>query len=103
MELAPNRYGIPEPRVSARELMKAEDLDLVLLPLVAFDKRGNRLGRGVGFYDKTLAFLHRRRHLRKPHLLGLAHDFQRLSAVPTDDWDVPLDGVVTDRAVYYTE
>jgi 5-formyltetrahydrofolate cyclo-ligase len=103
VELVANRYGIAEPRVFARDLTKAEDLDLVLLPLVAFDERGNRLGRGAGFYDKTLAFLHRRRHLRKPRLLGLAHDFQRLAKVPTDDWDVPLDGIVTDRTVYYTD
>jgi 5-formyltetrahydrofolate cyclo-ligase len=101
MKLAPNRYGIAEPRVLARELTRAEDLDLILLPLVAFDANGNRLGRGVGFYDKTLAFRQRRRHLQKPRLLGLAHDFQRVAAVPADAWDVPLDGVVTDRAVYY--
>lgn len=102
VELASNRYGIAEPKVPARELTRAEDLDLILLPLVAFDERGNRLGRGVGFYDKTLAFRQRRRHLRKPRLLGLAHDFQRVASVPTDAWDVALDGVVTDRAVYYT-
>lgn len=101
MELVPNRYGILEPRVPARELVRAEQLDLILLPLVAFDADGNRLGRGVGFYDKSLAFLRGRRFLRKPHLLGLAHDFQRVPSLPTDPWDVPLDGIVTERAVYY--
>lgn len=102
MELRPNRFGIPEPRVSARELVRAEDLDLILLPLVAFDAKGNRLGRGAGFYDRSLAFLRFRRFLRKPHLLGLGHDFQRVPRIPAEFWDVPLDGVVTDRAVYYT-
>lgn len=102
MELTSNRFGIPEPRVAARELVRAEELDLVLLPVVAFDNKGNRLGRGAGFYDRSLAFLQRRRFLRKPHLLGLAHDFQRVPALPADPWDVPLDGVVTDQAVYYT-
>lgn len=101
-ELVPNRYGIAEPRVKARELVRAEDLDLILLPLVAFDVRGNRLGRGAGFYDRSLAFLQHRRYLRKPHLLGLAHDFQRVPALSVDSWDVPLDGIVTDRTVYYT-
>lgn len=101
MELRPNRFGIPEPRTSAGELVRAEELDLILLPLVAFDRKGNRLGRGAGFYDRSLAFLRYRRYFRKPHLLGLAHDFQRVPSVSNDAWDVPLDGVVTDRAVYY--
>src|SRR5205814_709954 len=95
-----NRLGIAEPKVSARDLVRAEDVDLVLLPVVAFDARGNRLGRGAGFYDRSLAFRRHRRHLQRPHLLGLAHDFQRVAAVPVDAWDVPLDGVITDRAVY---
>ncbi len=103
MALAPNRLGILEPKVAASALVRADDVDLILLPVVAFDERGNRLGRGAGFYDQSLAFLRYRRHLRKPRLLGLAHDFQRVPAVPADSWDVPLDGVVTDRAVYYTE
>lgn len=103
MELVPNRYGIPEPRVPARELVRAEQLDLILLPLVAFDAGGNRLGRGVGYYDRSLAFLRDRRFLRKPHLLGLAHDFQRVPALPVEPWDVPLDGVITERAVYYSD
>jgi len=103
MELARNRYGIPEPRVRARELLSADALDLVLLPLVAFDIRGNRLGRGAGFYDRSLAFLRLREHLRKPRLLGLAHDFQRVDALTADSWDVRLDGIVTDQAVYYAD
>lgn len=102
MALRPNRFGIPEPQVNARELVRAEDLDLILLPLVAFDAKGNRLGRGAGFYDRSLAFLRFRRFLRKPHLLGLGHDFQRVPRISAESWDVPLDGVVTDRAVYYT-
>lgn len=102
MELAPNRYGIPEPQVQARTLVRAQDLDLVLLPLVAFDVRGNRLGRGAGFYDRSLAFLRYRAHLRKPYRLGLAHDFQRIESFAADPWDIPLDGVITDRAAYYT-
>lgn len=100
MELAPNRYGIPEPKVVARDLVRAQELDLILLPLVAFDARGNRVGRGVGFYDRSLVFLRHRRHLRKPHLLGLAYDFQRAAKIDADRWDVALDGVVTDHAVY---
>jgi 5-formyltetrahydrofolate cyclo-ligase len=98
--LEPNRYRIPEPQVPARQLVRAQALDLILLPLVAFDTEGNRLGMGGGFYDNSLAFLRHRRHLRKPYLLGLAHDFQRVSGLPADAWDIPLDGIATDDALY---
>lgn len=101
MELVPNRFGIPEPRVKASELLRAERLDLILLPAVAVDAKGNRLGRGAGFYDRSLAFLRRRRFLRKPHLVALVHDFQRVPALPADPWDIPLDGIVSDQAVRY--
>jgi 5-formyltetrahydrofolate cyclo-ligase len=101
MELVPNRFGIPEPRVTAHELVRAQEIDLILLPLVAFDIHGNRVGRGAGFYDRSLAFLRHRRFLRTPHVLGLAYDFQRVAKITADPWDVPIDGVVTDRSVYY--
>lgn len=99
-ELAPNRFGILEPVVPARDLIRAEQLDLVLMPLVGFDAEGNRLGMGGGFYDRSLAFLRHRRHWKKPHLLGLAHDFQKVNGLASDAWDIPLAGVVTDQAVY---
>ena len=98
--LAVNRFGIPEPTVPARLWVRAQDLDVILLPLVAFDAHGNRLGMGGGFYDKSLAFLHTRRLWHKPHLVGLAHDFQRVDELETFPWDVPLQAVATDRAVY---
>lgn len=101
MELVPNRFGIPEPKVTPRELVRAHEIDLVLLPLVAFDRQGNRLGRGAGFYDRSLAFLRHRRFLRTPRVFGLAYEFQRVERIAPDPWDVPLDGVVTERSVYY--
>jgi 5-formyltetrahydrofolate cyclo-ligase len=98
--LAFNRFGIPEPQVPARSWRRAQDLDLILMPLVAFDASGNRLGMGGGFYDKSLAFLRHRVRWHKPHLLGLAHDFQRVARLNACAWDVPLEGVATDRALY---
>jgi len=98
--LRPNRYGILEPVAPARQLVRAQALDLILLPLVGFDTRGRRLGMGKGFYDRSLGFLAYRQHWRKPHILGLAHDFQRVESLPADPWDVALQGVVTDRAFY---
>jgi 5-formyltetrahydrofolate cyclo-ligase len=98
--LAPNRFGILEPVVPARAWVRAPELDLILMPLVAFDPHGNRLGMGGGFYDKSLAFLRQRSRWHKPHLIGLAHDFQRVKKLEACAWDVPLQGVVTDHATY---
>lgn len=100
MELVSNRLGILEPVAIRAELVRAEELDLILMPLVAFDLGGNRLGMGGGFYDKSLAFLRHRRYLHKPHIVGLAHEFQRVEKLIPDSWDVPLAGVVTDAASY---
>lgn len=103
MALAPNRYGILEPVTHARNLVRAQELDLILMPVVGFDARGRRLGMGKGFYDRSLEFLNHRQRWRKPHILGLAHDFQRVDALPADPWDIPLQGVVTDQAFYATD
>ncbi len=95
--LRENRFGIPEPVVSLRHMADLKTLDLVLTPLVAFDGQGNRLGMGGGFYDRSFAFLHRRRHWFKPHLVGMAYDFQRVDHLEHRHWDVPLLGVVTEK------
>ena len=94
--LRDNRFGIPEPVVPLRETLDLKSLDLVLMPLVAFDGQGNRLGMGGGFYDRSFAFLRRRRHWLKPRLVGLAFDFQRAASLPHADWDVPMQGVITE-------
>jgi 5-formyltetrahydrofolate cyclo-ligase len=95
--LVTNRFGIPEPEVVHRQRVAPYALDLVLTPLVGFDSKGNRLGMGGGFYDRSFAFLHQRRAWRKPRLVGIAYDFQQLSQLPAQRWDVPLTAVVTDR------
>jgi 5-formyltetrahydrofolate cyclo-ligase len=99
-QLVVNRYGILEPVAPAQALVRAQQLDLLLLPLVGFDEHGHRLGMGGGFYDRSLAFLRHRKVWRKPHVIGLAYDFQRLARLPREDWDVPLDAVVTDETTY---
>jgi 5-formyltetrahydrofolate cyclo-ligase len=98
--LEANCYGIPEPVASPRRWRQAMHMDLILMPLVAFDAGGNRLGMGGGYYDRTLSFLRHRGRWRKPHLLGLAHEFQRVATLDRQDWDVPLDGAVTDAGYY---
>ena len=98
--IIPNRFGIHEPRLSIRKRAPACALDLVITPLVAFDEQGNRLGMGGGFYDQTFSFLRRRHHWRKPRLLGVAYDFQRVTGLQNCEWDVPLYAVATEAGLY---
>ena len=93
-----NRFGIFEH--TALERRRAPQLDLLFVPLVAFDAQGHRLGMGGGYYDTSLAHLRTRRLFRKPKLIGVAYDFQRVEALPSEPWDVALDAVLTDRALY---
>lgn len=95
-----NRYGIPEPQANRRKILQPQQLDLVLTPLVAFDAQGNRIGMGGGYYDRSFAFLRRRQHWRRPRMLGVAHDFQRVNKLPQQPWDVRLHGVFTDQGFY---
>ena len=90
-----NRYGISEPGGLARLHRTAHRLDVVMLPLVAFDAQGHRLGMGGGYYDRALAFRGRRPTWRRPILIGLAYDCQEAASLAAASWDVPLDLVAT--------
>ena len=87
--MADNRFGIPEPVTD--ETIAVKDLELILLPLTAFDLQGNRLGMGGGFYDRTLAALAD----KKPLLVGLAYDFQEVADCPVEDFDQPLQMILS--------
>lgn len=86
------KFGVREPASDAQPT-PLEDIDLVLVPGLAFDERCYRLGRGEGYYDRFLA----QPRLARARLFGLCFDFQMVAAVPTSDHDVQLDEVVTDQ------
>ena len=94
-----NRYGILEPKLNCSQICPLPALDYLLMPLVAFDKQGNRLGMGGGFYDRTLARLHEQ-NWQKPQLIGLAHECQKVEALPIESWDVPLKTIITPDKTY---
>ncbi len=90
-----NKFGILEPDFKYSTLFPRKSLSLVLMPLVAFDNAGNRMGMGGGFYDRSFAYKAESKHSR-PKLIGLAHAFQEQECLPVEKWDIPLDGVLTD-------
>ena len=98
-----NRFNIPEPTCNPSQWKTAQQLDLLLLPLVAFDEQGNRMGMGGGFYDRTLAYLQHRQYWRKPILAGLAHEIQKVERLDSQSWDIPLDYIMTEKRLYHTQ
>ena len=81
-----NKFGIWEPKLNVQNVLPLKELDILFTPLVAFDKQGNRLGMGGGFYDRTLQ--NWRNSSFTP--VGLAHQCQQVEQLPTEVWDVPL-------------
>jgi len=108
--LETNRFGIPEPAAGAR--FRAEDLAVVLVPLLAFDANGQRLGQGGGWYDRSFAFRQAPDRGtgvawpppgRVPYLVGIGYDWQRVERLDASPWDVPLDAVATPSALHRFE
>jgi 5-formyltetrahydrofolate cyclo-ligase len=90
--LVVGRFSIPEPNAKAKERRP----DLVLVPLLAFDRDGYRLGYGGGYYDR---YLSRHRAKRTIRAVGIAYAGQRLDEIPHEQTDERLDAVVTDEGV----
>jgi 5-formyltetrahydrofolate cyclo-ligase len=94
-----NKFGIAEPVLDATQLKALPEIQMIGLPLVAFDSKGNRMGMGGGFYDRTLAnaiFCQ-----PAPLLVGLAHQCQQVELVPVEPWDIPLQMVITPEQVVF--
>lgn len=98
MKMTQNKYGIWEPPLNTVEHLSPEALDLVFVPLVAFDLKGNRIGMGKGYYDRTFAF---RTQQHNPLLVGLAYEFQKVDSISTQETDIPLNIIVTNQKIYH--
>ena len=87
--LAINKFGIPEP---ISKIVKYPDI--LLVPLVAFDKNFNRIGYGGGYYDRYIKKIRKR---KKVLLIGFAYSFQKVKKIPTNNYDIKLDFIITDK------
>lgn len=98
-ELVPGSYGIPEPPkerwVETDRSIKVMELDLVVVPGVGFDRKGNRLGNGQGYYDRLLA-----RVRPQTLLIALCYESQLFDDVPVGSHDVPMHKLITERRIY---
>ncbi|MGN0894867.1 MAG: 5-formyltetrahydrofolate cyclo-ligase [Succinivibrio sp.] len=89
-ELIENRFHILEPVNKEENYLPPECFEALIVPLVAFDKKGNRLGMGGGYYDRML-----KKVSAKCLIIGVAYDFQELESVPVENWDMPLNEIIT--------
>lgn len=87
-------YGIMEPVLECAEKIQPEDIDLVICPCTAFDKEGNRMGMGAGYYDRFLPCC------VKATVVAVAFEVQKAEAVPVDEWDYPMERVFTEERTY---
>lgn len=96
-QIQKNHMRIWEPKLDITQMQLPHQIDVVITPLVAFDKQGNRMGMGGGFYDRTLANW---QHKGKPLPIGYAHDCQQVDSLPCEHWDVPLPFIITPSHCY---
>ena len=99
-KLTKNHFGIPEPSITKKNQISANHLDMVFVPLVAFDLNGFRIGMGSGYYDRTFEKRLAIKDTKSPVLIGLAYEFQKQECLNHQPWDVPLDMVVTELNTY---
>lgn len=96
-KLVKNRFKIDEPPLDVTTVLPLNQLDIMMVPLVAFDDQGQRLGMGGGFYDRTLANWQQKGF----YPIGLAHDCQQVQSLPTAHWDIPLPEIITPKKIWH--
>lgn len=98
-----NRFNIVEPKAHWGETLHSRELDIILMPLVAFDRSGNRMGMGGGYYDRALAFKRSRHHYTKPVLIGVAHSIQQHPGLISNEWDISMDCMITEKEIIHPD
>lgn len=97
-KLAKNQFGILEP-LSTAPTVSAQDVDLILVPGVACDRQGYRLGYGGGFYDRMLSSL----LWENIPTVGVTFDFAYLPILPVEPWDIKLQHICTEKGIYSSQ
>ena len=92
-----NKYQLLEPKLSLENIIAPWLLDAVIVPLVGFDRNRNRMGMGSGYYDMSFAF---RKQLETPQLIGIAFDEQQRTSIAVNDWDIPMDIIITPSQIF---
>jgi 5-formyltetrahydrofolate cyclo-ligase len=93
--LKPGSYGILEPTNEYVHEMPINTINIIIIPGIAFDEFGNRIGHGMGYYDRLLIYSKNSIHI------GLAFEFQLLNKLPVDDYDMGVDAIITEKRLIY--
>lgn len=94
-ELEKNKFGIPEPKPEFLRPLSPEQIDLVIVPGLAFDKKGYRIGYGAGYYDRFL------KRCLNALFVGLAFELQIIESAFPENWDIPLHKIITEARILY--
>lgn len=95
-DLNKSTFGIMEPKHDLLKQVNINDIDLIIVPGVLFDKTCNRIGFGAGYYDRFLPG-----KAKNALTIGIAYDYQIIDEIPTDVYDVPLNFIVTENRIIY--
>lgn len=95
-DLTKSTFGVMEPKHELLEKANIEDIDLIIVPGVVFDNHCNRIGFGAGYYDRFLP-----KKSKNTPAIGIAYDYQVIDSIPTSEYDVPLDFIVTEKRIIF--
>lgn len=95
-DLTKSTFGVMEPKHNLLKQANIENIDLIIVPGVVFDMNCNRIGFGAGYYDRFLP-----KKSESTTTIGIAYDYQIIDKIPTNDYDVPLDFIITEKRIIY--
>lgn len=95
-DLSKSKFGVMEPKHDILERVNMEDIDLIIVPGVVFDEECNRIGFGAGYYDRFLP-----KKLKSTPAIGIAYEYQVIDKVPSGEYDVPLDFIITEERIVF--